>query len=247
MIILDATNKSLQIKLDAAITTNQLPFSASYVDSTSTATTPGEQDGASNSTTAVDAVSSPASSTQRLVKSVALQNADTAAAKVYVIYKNNATSRNILVVTLAPGDQLIYEDGEGWSCLDSNGEIKTTGGFNTDAWTSYNVPTPTSGSGMLSSASATGRYKTIGKTCFVELSVNITTNGSGGTNIVVALPFTAAAHYYTLAGVDVGVTGKMLYGFINQNGTTALITFYDNTYPGANSAILQLSGVYEIA
>ena len=72
MIILDATTKSLQFKLSGTITTNQLPFAASYVDSTGTATTPGEQDGASNNTTAVTVVSSPASSTQRLVKNIVI-------------------------------------------------------------------------------------------------------------------------------------------------------------------------------
>jgi hypothetical protein len=126
MIILDATTKSLQIKLSANVATNQLPFSASYVDTTGTAMTPGEQDGASNNTTAVTILSAPASSTERLLKSFALQNADTAVATVTVTYNNNSTLRNILVVTLAVGDQLIYEDGTGWVCLDSNGNVKIT-------------------------------------------------------------------------------------------------------------------------
>ena len=127
MIILDATTKSLQIKLSGSVTTNQLPFAASYVDSTGTTTTPGEQDGTSNNTTAVTLVSAPASSTQRLVKNIVIQNADTASAKVTVIYNNNSTLRNIIVATLAVGDQLTYEDGSGWVTLDTNGNIKTTG------------------------------------------------------------------------------------------------------------------------
>src|SRR5260370_3004017 len=118
MIIVDSTTKSVQFKLAGAETTNQLPFSSSYVDVAATATTPGEQDGASNGTTAVDLVSAPGGSTQRNIKSVCIQNADTAAATVTVIYNNNSTLRNILVVTLAVGDQLVYEDGEGWTCLD---------------------------------------------------------------------------------------------------------------------------------
>ena len=126
MMILDATTKSLQIKLAGAVTTNQLPFSASYVDTTGTSMTPGEQDGQSNNTTAVTVAGAPASSTQRLIKSFALQNADTAPATVTVIYNNNSTLRNILSVTLAVGDQLIYEDEKGWFCLDSNGNTKTT-------------------------------------------------------------------------------------------------------------------------
>jgi hypothetical protein len=125
MLILDATTKSLQIKLGGTITTNQLPFAASYVDTTGTATTPGEQDGTSNNTTAVNVVSAPAASTQRLVKNLVVQNADTVAATVTVIYNNNATLRNIFIATLAVGDQLIYEDGNGWLVVDKNGCLKT--------------------------------------------------------------------------------------------------------------------------
>jgi len=128
MIILDATTKSLQFKLSGTVTTNQLPLSASYVDTTGTATTPGEQDGTSNNTTAVTVVSSPASSTERLIKSLVIQNADTAAATVTIIYNNNSTLRNIVVATLAVGDQLIYEDGNGWISLDKNGNLKTSSG-----------------------------------------------------------------------------------------------------------------------
>jgi hypothetical protein len=94
------------------------------VDVTATATTPIEQDGTSNNTTAVTLVSAPAASTQRIIKSVYIQNADTAAATVTIIYNNNSTLRNILVATLSVGDQLIYEDGEGWACLDTNGSVK---------------------------------------------------------------------------------------------------------------------------
>ena len=128
MIILDATTKSLQFKLGGTVTTSQLPFAASYVDITSSATTPIEQDGTSNNTTAVTLVSAPAASTQRIIKSVYIQNADTAVATVTIIYNNNSTLRNIIVATLAVGDQLIYEDESGWIALDKNGNIKTSAG-----------------------------------------------------------------------------------------------------------------------
>ena len=57
MINLDATTKSLQFKLGGSVASNQLGFSSSYVDATASETTPGEQDGASNNTTAVTVVS----------------------------------------------------------------------------------------------------------------------------------------------------------------------------------------------
>ena len=128
MIILDSTNKSLQMKLGATVATNQLPFSVSYVNSTGTTTTPGEQDGTSNNATAVTIANAPASSSQTLIKSIVIQNADTASATVTIIYNNNSTLRNVIVATLTVGDQLIYEDGSGWSCIDTNGNLKTSGG-----------------------------------------------------------------------------------------------------------------------
>ncbi len=126
MIILDTTTKSLQLKLAANVTTNALPFSVSYVDTNGTTTTPGENDGTSSTTTAtVTMASSPASSVERLVKNITIQNADTASATVTIIYNNNSTLRNIIVATLAVGDQFIYEDGNGWSSVNSNGNLKT--------------------------------------------------------------------------------------------------------------------------
>ena len=125
MIVLDATTKSLQLTLSAS-PSSQLPFCASYVDATGSATTPGEQDGVSNNSTAVTLVSSPAASAQRLVKNIVIQNPNTSSATVTVIYNNNSTLRNIIVVTLSAGDQLIYEDGAGWKGVDTNGNVKVS-------------------------------------------------------------------------------------------------------------------------
>ena len=127
MIILDSTTRSLQMKLTGAVTTNQLVFATSYVDTTGSATTPGSQNGASNNTTAVTIVGAPAGSTQRLVKNIVIQNADTSSATVTIIYNDNSTLRSIVIATLAVGDQLIYEDGHGWLTMDANGNLKTSG------------------------------------------------------------------------------------------------------------------------
>jgi hypothetical protein len=246
MIILDATTKSLQIKLGAAKTTNDLPFSTSYIDTTGSSTTPGEQDGTSNGTTAVTVVGSPASATQRLVKSINIQNADTVASTVTVIYNNNSTLRNVFIATLAVGDQLIYEDGHGWSCLDSNGNLKTTGGGSVDntAWTAY-TPTIAVGSGSLTSATATGLYKTIGKSVVWQAQVNITTNGTAAGYIAVSLPFTAAANM-ALAAAEL-TTGVAMCGYIytTANASYAFIRTPAAGYPGANGYVLVISGVSE--
>lgn len=95
MIILDATTRSVEVLLGGAVTTNQLPIVASYVDNTTTSYTPGSSNTQSNNTTAVTAVAAPASSTQRQVKLLTVTNADTAAATVTVRYNDNGTTRTL--------------------------------------------------------------------------------------------------------------------------------------------------------
>jgi len=126
MIILDATTKTLEIDLAGAVTTNQLPVVASYVDVTTTAYTPISSDTATNSTTAVTIVSAPAASTQRQVKLLTVYNADTVSVTVTIQLNNNSTLRSLVVVTLAVGSTLVYTDGEGWRVLTSAGAVVTS-------------------------------------------------------------------------------------------------------------------------
>lgn len=117
MIILDATNRSLEVVLAAAITTNQLPVVSSYVDVTTTTYTPGSSTTATNSTTGVTIVAAPGAATQRQIKFLSIHNADTAAAVVTVRYNDNTTLRTLCKVSLPAGDTLQYTDGEGWRVL----------------------------------------------------------------------------------------------------------------------------------
>lgn len=127
MIILDSTNKSLQVVLGGSITTSQLPFISSYVDITATTFTPATQDGQSNNTTAVTVMSSPATSTQRQLKYLQVYNADTVQAAVIVQFNNNSTLRTLLSVTLQPSYTLTYNVESGWTVTDSNGFVQTVG------------------------------------------------------------------------------------------------------------------------
>ena len=91
MIILESHNKSLQLVLGSAVTTNQLHFSASFADTISASAASGASGGLTNNTTPVTLVAAPACSTQRKVKSFSVQNADTACAKLSIIYNDNGT------------------------------------------------------------------------------------------------------------------------------------------------------------
>ena len=113
MIILDSVNKSLEIKLAGAVTTNQLQFTTSYVellDSDESVADVAESDGVTNNTTAVTMVSAPSALNTRQVKHVTVYNADTVAATVTLQINNGGTARILCKITLDVGDTLEYAD-----------------------------------------------------------------------------------------------------------------------------------------
>jgi hypothetical protein len=113
MIVLDSTLRKLELVLAGAITTNQLPFVASYQDST--VAPPATTNGVSNNTTAVTLVAAPASGVQRELQYLSIYNADTVSATVTVRLNDNSTLRTIVNVTLNSGSSLIFVRDAGWS------------------------------------------------------------------------------------------------------------------------------------
>jgi hypothetical protein len=67
-------------------------------------------DGTSNSTTPVEMVAAPGASTKRIIKSMTVYNADSAAATVTITFDNNVNERIINKTTLDAGDQLYIDD-----------------------------------------------------------------------------------------------------------------------------------------
>lgn len=115
----------------------------------------------------------------------------------------------------------------------------------TAACTSY-TPTVTAGSGSITSASATGCYRRVGKLVFVDIEITITTAGTGAGFVQATLPVTAAARVYVLPGRENAVTGKMLYAMVQTATPGAVkIQYYDAGYPGASGAVLNVTGHYE--
>lgn len=111
------------------------------------------------------------------------------------------------------------------------------------AWTAY-TPTVTAGTGTLTTKSATGRYKTIGKTCFYEMAVTITTNGTGANYIAASLPFTAAAFEYEASARN-SSTPFIQMAYIPASTATVIILKIDGTYPAIDGTVLQVTGVFE--
>jgi hypothetical protein len=124
----------------------------------------------------------------------------------------------------------------------ANGGTGDTG----TAWTPY-VPVVTANAGVFTSVAATGRYKTLGKTVFVEIEIDITTNGTASGFVLVTLPLTAKAAKYAMFGFRSDAVGLNFAINNTVSVTQALVFKYDGTYPGANATMLIGTGVYEAA
>ncbi len=113
------------------------------------------------------------------------------------------------------------------------------------AWTAY-TPTVTSGTGTITTVGThTGRTLKVGRVVFYRVAAAITTNGTGATSIRFTLPYTAAAFNYYGGGSETALTGQQLQGIVTASG--ALLSVYkpDFSYPGADGATIEASGVYE--
>jgi hypothetical protein len=122
MLVLDSILKSITVAMSGAAATTNPDFVTAYSDDTGSAFTEGSSDGALNGTTQVTLVSAPAALTKRLIKSIFIQNKDTAAVTITVTLNNNGTLRNLAKVTLQVGDT--------WSTdgvTDINGNFKGLG------------------------------------------------------------------------------------------------------------------------
>jgi len=118
-IVLDTTTKSLEVVMSGAALSTNPDFTASYADDTGTALTEGANDGALNGTTPVTLVAAPASSTRRVIRTVTIQNRDTAPVTLTIRLNNNTTLRQIATPTLQVGDTWTTD-----GTFDSNGNLK---------------------------------------------------------------------------------------------------------------------------
>jgi hypothetical protein len=128
----------------------------------------------------------------------------------------------------------------------ADGTVATTA-FAGAAWTAF-TPTLGAGAGTLTAASATGRYKQVGKLYLYNIQILITTNGTAATYLTYTLPNSSTPIALgSAASVNAGV-GNFIGSARHVNGSnTALLFKYDGTYPGANGSAIYVSGYYEAA
>lgn len=106
------------------------------------------------------------------------------------------------------------------------------------------TPTVTAASGMITTATATGRYFKFGNRFWFRVSISITTNGTGSGDVRFTLPATPSdagvAH-----GRESSVTGFALAANINSASTLVGVVNYDNSYPGGNGHNLIVAGFFD--
>ena len=136
----------------APATTNP-DFVTAYSDDNGTTFVEGSSDGTLNGTSQVTLVSAPAASTRRLIKTIYIENKDTAPVTLTITLNNNGTLRNIAKVTLAVGDT--------WSTdgtTDTNGNMKTTGLSGLSGYSGYSGISGFSGTNGASGYSGISGY-----------------------------------------------------------------------------------------
>jgi len=113
------------------------------------------------------------------------------------------------------------------------------------AWTSY-TPSLSPDGGTLGSANATGRYKKIGKTVFIQLNIHITTVGTATGFLNATLPFNTAGPC-VIAGWENLAAGVMLQAHAYVVQPYFAVRTYNNLSPINANWNLLLGGVYEIS
>lgn len=184
-LVLDATTKSIQVAMSGAATTTNPDFTAAWADDTGSAFTEGATDGALNGTTAVTLVAAPGSSTRRVIKSITIENKDTAAVTITVSYNNNSTLRTIAKVTLNVGDTWTTN-----GTFDTNGSLKQTlGTVNLTSGATGTLPVANGGTGVTTSTGSGNVVLSTSPTLVTPIlgtptSGNLTNCTADGTNAV---------------------------------------------------------------
>ena len=216
MLVLDTTSKTITVAMSGAAATTNPSFVTAYSDDNGTTFVEGSSDGILNGTTQVTMVAAPAASTRRLIKSLFIENNDTAPVTIIVTLNNSGTLRNIQKVTLAVGDN--------WSTdgvIDSNGNFKQLGA---SGYSGY--------SGFSGFSGISGFSGTNGASGFSGISGY---SGFSGSGVSGYSGFSGISGYSGTLGSTTGSGAVVLQ--TTPSITTPVITGYTETAPSiANSS-----------
>lgn len=248
LLILDATTKSIVVAMSGAAATTNPDFTAAWADNNGTTFTEGATDGALNGTSSVTLVAAPASSTRRTVKTITIENKDTAAVTLTISYNNNSTLRTIAKVTLNVGDTWTTD-----GTFDTYGSLKqTVGTVNLSSGVTGTLPVANGGTGVTTSTGSGSVVLSTSPTLTTPLlgtptSGNLSNCTADGTNNVgyrnIPQSGSDKTTSYSLATTDVGkFVGIGASGSITvPNSTFAagdVVSIFNNT---SSSATLTMS------
>jgi hypothetical protein len=123
MILLVSTSDIIRVVTSS---TANIDVHASWVDWVAAATypTPGRTNTTISTATTTTIVGSPGASTYRTLKTLTLSNRHaTAVNTITVQHYDGTTSAQLFSVTLAAGQDLIYDEGSGWHVYDATGRL----------------------------------------------------------------------------------------------------------------------------
>lgn len=142
------------------------------------------------------------------------------------------------------------ENGTPAPTIETGGDIswrKDVSGMSDNAWISY-TPTISATSGTITTSSANMSYIRRGNVIYFKAQILITTNGTGAGALLMTVPIAQVGSFGTVStGLQRVPTGYVVYGWLDGGGdTTMSIKFYNDTYPGADGAVIEISGFYEV-
>jgi hypothetical protein len=180
MLVLDSTTKTITAVMSGAPATTQPNYVVAYADNNGTTFVEGATDGTLNGTSTVTITPAPAASTRRIIKSIYIQNTDSAQVTVTVGYYNGTSTRVLAKVTLSIGDTWTTD-----ATFDQNGQLKYVFGL-VNASTQLTGVTPplNGGTGVANNNASTitisGSYP-LTQTLTGSTSVTLPTTGTLGT------------------------------------------------------------------
>lgn len=158
LIVLDSTSKSIRGVLGAAHTTNPVDFTVTYADSTVTSFTEASAVAQSNGTTNTEILAAPASSTQRVIKSITAWNHDTVDQTITLYLRVSATDYGFYSETIEAGGFRFLDDLQSTAAASGGGDmvladIQTVTGAKTFNSDKFILAGATSGSTTVNAAS----------------------------------------------------------------------------------------------
>lgn len=128
----------------------------------------------------------------------------------------------------------------------TGGKYGGAGRISVDEWRDF-TPNFYASTGALSTIFASfGLYKVVDDTVYVKASLRVNNNGSGSASIHMSVPVGSPTFPSVGCGREIALFGKTLNVQVTQAVGHVIIVNYDNTYPAANGAWMDVDFSYTI-